>query len=275
MDRQDFPLTRALPVDLTVLAEVGSTNAYLASHPGDLTAFRLVVTDNQTTGRGRQGRAWSSPAGSGIAVSVGLPRRPGVLEVSGNQGPGWLSLLPLLVGAALAAAIDHEVSDPVTVKWPNDVLVGGKKVAGILVERVPEVGVVVGFGVNTHYPEESLPTPQSTSLHLHGASGPGVADRIISGVVGALIELWGAGPELPEGVWEAMLARLDTVGRDVRVDFPDGSVVTGRAVGIRHDGALRLEPSDGSPEVAVVAGDVWHLRVVGDSAGDQKTSSLG
>lgn len=275
MDRQDLPLTRALPVELTVLAEVGSTNAYLAAHPGDLTAFRVVATDNQTTGRGRQGRAWSSPAGSGIAVSIGLPLPPDVLEASGDQAPVWLSLLPLLVGAALAAAVENEVSDPVTVKWPNDVLVGGKKVAGILVERVPEGGVVVGFGVNTHYPEESLPTPQSTSLHLHGASRPGLADRIISRVVGALIELWGADSEIPEGMWEAMVSRLDTVGRNVRVDFPDGSVTIGRAVGLRRDGALRLEPADGSPEVAVVAGDVWHLRGVGDSAKEEKPGSLG
>ena len=275
MDRQDLPLTRALPIELTVLEEVASTNDYLVAHPGDPTTFRLVVTDNQTTGRGRQGRTWSSPAGSGIAVSVGLPLQPHGGGGGGGADPAWLSVLPLLVGAVLADAIDKEVADPVTVKWPNDVLVGGKKVAGILVERVPHVGVVVGFGVNTHYPDGSLPTPQSTSLHLHGAIGPAVADRVISNAVGALIELWGAGPDLPEGVWEALLARLDTVGRDVRVDFPDGSIVTGRAVGIRRDGALRLEPSDGTPEVAVVAGDVWHLRVVGDSAEDQKTGSLG
>lgn len=275
MDWQDFPLTQALPVQLTVLSEVGSTNAYLAAQPGDLSTFRVVVTDNQTAGRGRQGRTWSSPARSGLAVSIGLPLNPGPVEEGRREGPAWLPALPLLVGSTLAHAIDREVSDPVTVKWPNDVLVGGKKVAGILVEQVPGVGVVVGFGVNLRYPEEALPTPHSTSLHLHGASGPGVADRIVSSAVGALIELWGVGAELAEGMWEAMVSRLDTVGRDVRVDFPAGTVVTGRAVGLRHDGALRLEPADGSPEVAVVAGDVWHLRVVGESTEEKKPGSLG
>jgi BirA family transcriptional regulator, biotin operon repressor / biotin---[acetyl-CoA-carboxylase] ligase len=275
MDWQDFPLTQALPVQLTVYSEVGSTNAYLAAYPGDLSTFRVVVTDNQTAGRGRQGRTWSSPAGSGLAVSIGLPAASLGGQGTGGASPQWLPLLPLLVGSVLAGAIEEEVSDPVTVKWPNDVLVGVKKVAGILVEQVPGVGVVVGFGVNLRYPEEALPTPHSTSLHLHGASGPGLADRIISSVVGALIELWEAGNDLPEGSWEAVLARLDTIGRAVRVDFPDGSVVVGRAVGVRQDGALRLEPGDGSPEVTVVAGDVWHLRVVGESAEGEKPGSLG
>lgn len=275
MDRHDLPLTQALPVELTVLAEVGSTNAHLAAHPGDPGTFRLVVTDNQTTGRGRQGRSWSSPPGSGIAFSLGLPpaRREGGNMPGGS--PPWLPLLPLLAGTALADAIADLVSDPVTVKWPNDVQIAGKKIAGILVEQVTGVGIVVGCGVNLHYPEELLPTPHSSSLHLHGASGTGLADRIISRVVGGLIQLWEGGPQLPSAVWESVLARLDTIGRDVRVDFPDGSVVTGRAVGIRQDGALRIEPSDGSADVTVYAGDVWHLREVGDGAGDQKLGSLG
>ena len=110
----------------------------------------IVIADAQTAGRGRYGRTWFSPVGSGLYVSI-------VMAMSAARvDAGWAtSLLTLGAGVALAEAIEAVAALPVTIKWPNDLLVSGRKVAGILAERAAEGGVpreashvVLGYGIN-------------------------------------------------------------------------------------------------------------------------------
>ncbi len=249
MDNSDFPLTSALDCDLTVLAEVESTNKYLADHPGQPHRVTVVVTDNQTAGRGRQGRAWSQPPGSGLAMSVRLPV---------TAGYAWLGAFPLLVGGVVADVIGQETGLLASVKWPNDILIAGKKVCGILCETSHH-GVIAGIGLNLNYPEGELPAPHATSLHLHTDIDQTLPDRLVAGIVIGLRDVvTSANGGNVATLLDAVSQKIVTIGQPVRVDFPDRSSRKGTATGIGSDGSLLLLWEDGS-EGVVVAGDVWHL----------------
>jgi BirA family biotin operon repressor/biotin-[acetyl-CoA-carboxylase] ligase len=249
VDVSNFPRTGGLDVDLTVLAEVASTNAYLQDHPGNPERITVVVTDSQTFGRGRQGRQWSLPPGSGLALSIRIPV---------DAGATWMAAFPLLVGGVVADVIGHVTGLVASLKWPNDILVGGKKVSGILCERC-DSGLIAGIGVNLNYPEDALPTPHATSLHIHTPVDESVPDRLVSGIVEGLTNVLekASGGQLPE-LLRNLSHKLATIGQHVRVDFPDGSAREGTATGIGEDGSLQLLWIDGK-EGAVLAGDVWHV----------------
>jgi BirA family biotin operon repressor/biotin-[acetyl-CoA-carboxylase] ligase len=249
VDLTDFPRTAQLDVDLTVLPEVDSTNTYLRDHPGDPGRVAVAVTDNQTAGRGRQGRTWSLPAGSGLAISVKLPM------VSESR---WWGAVPLVVGQVVCKVISRETGLTASVKWPNDILVAGKKVSGVLCETQDDF-LIAGIGVNLRYPKDALPTPQATSLHMHTVVDGSLPDRLVRGIVTGLID---ALDQVDRGHLPQLLGsvaqKIATIGQLVRVDFPDGTSREGTATGLGDDGSLQLVWADGSNGV-VVAGDVWHL----------------
>jgi BirA family biotin operon repressor/biotin-[acetyl-CoA-carboxylase] ligase len=219
-----------------------------------------VVTEHQTAGRGRLDRSWETPAGTALTFSTLL--RPQV------PAPSW-PWLPLLTGYAVAKALAGAGFGAV-LKWPNDVLVGERKVAGILVERVEGPAgpaAVVGVGLNVLLREEQLPVPTATSLLLESPGlGHPVPDRtvLLASLVETLLESYDA---WQAGIEEGSTARLresytrvcTTVGRDVEVALPDGERLHGRATGIDEHGRLVVAPAAG-PEVAVGAGDVVHVR---------------
>ena len=120
----------------------------------------VVATDEQTEGRGRLGRTWDAPAGSSLLFSI-------VLEPSVPSDR--LPELSLVAGAAVAEALAEEAGVDTTVKHPNDVLIGGRKVAGVLAESA-DGRVVLGVGVNVTQPRDELPADTATSLALEGAS---------------------------------------------------------------------------------------------------------
>ena len=249
MDDSDFPLTRALDVDLALLEQVESTNAFLHDKPGQPGVVSVALTDNQTSGRGRQGRVWSQPPGSGVAMSVRLPI---------SEGASWLAAFPLLVGGVVAEAIGRETGLVASVKWPNDILIAGKKVSGILCEAT-NGAVIAGIGMNVRYPESALPTPQATSLHLHTQVDDTLVDRLVAGIITGLRDLVIRADRGEVSTLLATAARIIvTIGEKVRVDFPDGSSREGTATGIGPDGSLQMLWLDGSAGV-VVAGDVWHI----------------
>ena len=252
MDASDFPLTQALGVTFAVLEQVESTNAYLLDNPGIPDTVSVAVSDNQTAGRGRQGRVWSQPPGSGIAMSVRLPV---------DEGTSWLSAFPLLVGGVVADVIGRETGLVASIKWPNDILLAGKKVSGILCETT-DAALIAGIGLNVRYPEDCLPTPQATSLHLHTEVDDSLIDRLVAGIISGLQDLVMRANRGEVATLLADVARvIVTIGERVRVDFPDGSSREGTATGIGPDGSLQLVWLDGSAGV-VVAGDVWHVRPV-------------
>ncbi|MBJ7359463.1 biotin--[acetyl-CoA-carboxylase] ligase [Nocardioides sp.] len=254
-DRSPVDAARLPDHQVEVVAEAGSTNALVAERAQAGGPEGLVVlAEHQTAGRGRLDRSWEAPARSGLTFSVLL--RPTVPAAS------W-PWLPLLTGHAVRAALRAAGFDA-TVKWPNDVLLGERKVAGILVERVETPSgpaAVVGIGLNVGMTADELPVPEATSLAVEGEA----PDR--TELLGLLLDtLWDSYVAWQEG-GEAGAARLatayaescGTVGRDVSVALPSGETLTGRAVEIDPSG--RLVVSTGSGErTAVGAGDVVHVR---------------
>lgn len=214
----------------------------------------VILTDNQTAGRGRLDRSWQTPAGSALAISVlirELPSRP--------EAMGWI---PLVAGLAMADAVTVQLSGhEVGVKWPNDVLVDGKKVCGILAESTG-TAVVIGSGVNTAMTIEQLPIPTATSFAALGESCD--ADRLVADYLrrlGGLLAALAAWEDSDRsGIHDAVSARCATLGREVDVSLPDGSTLHGTAVRLDTDGRLCVDA--GGTEHAVAAGDVVHARLV-------------
>ncbi|MBC9735483.1 biotin--[acetyl-CoA-carboxylase] ligase [Nocardioides sp. zg-578] len=244
-------------VSVEVVDRAESTNAVVAERArAGAPEGLVVVTEHQTAGRGRLDRSWETPARSALTFSVLLrPTAP-------TRSWPWL---PLLAGYAVDKALKAAGFDA-GVKWPNDVLIGDRKVAGILVERIEtEQGpcAVVGIGINVGLTAEELPVPTATSLAIE-AGEAGAPDRtaLLVGVLASLREsydTWQAGGDLAGMRLAASYAdACVTVGREVRVELPGGSVLTGLATSIDPSGHLVVEGPDG--RVAVGAGDVVHVR---------------
>lgn len=206
--------------------------------------YTVVVADEQSAGRGRRGDAWSSPRGCGLWMSVVLPP-----SVSGK-----LPHLPLVIGLATAEAIEGEApATEVRVKWPNDLWVRGRKVAGILCESSGGV-LVAGIGVNVRTPKGGFPTELeeiATSLEQGGADSVR-RGRLAAGVLAAIKRYLEGDVTMLCGPALADLARRDALaGRAIDTEQWGAGI----ARGIAEDGTLILERADGS-RVPVVAGSV-------------------
>lgn len=244
---------------ITHLAEVGSTQDLalqqlrLGQRPG-----LVVVADAQTAGRGRAGRSWrdavvgpEGPANLAITATVAAPES--------NAG-----LAPLATGLAVAGAYRAAGAEP-ALKWPNDVLLGGRKAAGILLERhtLPDGPAVllIGCGLDLDWRdvERSGDAAAWTSL---AEAIDGEVDR--AQVLVDLLEQLGSRlaqlPWRPEEVLAAYRPQCATIGRQVRVERPGGQVLVGRASSIDASGRLLLESETGREVVDV--GDVFHIERV-------------
>jgi BirA family biotin operon repressor/biotin-[acetyl-CoA-carboxylase] ligase len=185
---------------------------------------------------------------------------------------GWL---PLLAGVAAAASVRAVAAVDATLKWPNDVLVGERKLGGILAERTP-AAVVIGIGINVWQARADLPPDAAaTSVALvagvagpaAGAGGLGLRERLLAGLLdelGRWYESWrdqaSPGDADACGLRQEYVRRCATLGREVTVTMPGTEPVTGTATGV--DGAGRLEVRTAGGLVAVTAGDVVHVRPV-------------
>jgi BirA family biotin operon repressor/biotin-[acetyl-CoA-carboxylase] ligase len=236
-----------------------STNALAVAAPE---RNLVIVTDHQTAGRGRLGREWVTPRGAALTFSA---------VVDPVVDDEWWPLVPLVAGFAVARVVRGSV------KWPNDVLLDGRKVSGILVERVhvrahgtDKPLAVVGIGINVDQTADELPVSTATSLALAGL----LTDRTdLFGRVLHDLRVWlGVMMSEPTTFVANFRPRCDTLGREVRVDLPDGSVLEGRAEEIDDHGRLVVTPAraaDGPAVpgrldgVAVAAGDVVHVRPQG------------
>ena len=149
---------------IAVTPLTGSTNAdLLAQAGGGAPEGSVLVAEAQTAGRGRMGRAWLSPPGAGLMFSVLL--RPGEVPPARR---GWV---PLLTGVAIASAVRDLTGLDARLKWPNDVLVGDRKLAGILAEQSADA-IVVGAGINVSTRQAELPVETATSLALEVRHAP-------------------------------------------------------------------------------------------------------
>ncbi|WP_040161568.1 biotin--[acetyl-CoA-carboxylase] ligase [Nigerium massiliense] len=233
------------------LAEVvPSTNAEVAARakagvPGGL----VLITGYQNAGRGRFDRVWEAPPDRSIAMSALLyPRR-------GMRAWGWLSLL---AGVAVCEGLQAATGLPATLKWPNDVLVRGRKICGILCEAVPAsrgAAAVLGMGINVALRAEELPVPTATSVRLEGsdASGTDVAVAVLTSLED-LFTRWDAGQSLRPRYRE----HCSTLGAQVAVHIHDDRIVHGVAVDVAENGSLVVDTPEGRREFS--SGDVVHLR---------------
>lgn len=209
-----------------------------------------VVAEEQTAGRGRLGRTWHSPPGENLYCSVVL--RP-------PRAPAEVPQIALVTGVAVAAAVEEATGRRPAIKWPNDVLLEGKKVAGILTEMESEIDrvhhVITGIGVNLNtrrFPRE-LREKASSLLLLTGR--PVDRARFAAGLLAALEARYGrylaVGFASVRTEWESYSC---LTGTEVRVQGPGGEVA-GRVLGLDDDGALRLR-GPGGGITRVVAGEV-------------------
>jgi BirA family transcriptional regulator, biotin operon repressor / biotin---[acetyl-CoA-carboxylase] ligase len=254
--------------EIRVVAETGSTNADLmaAARAGEPEGL-VLVAEAQRAGRGRLGRRWESPPGSGLTFSV-LLRPAGVPA-------GSLGWLPLLAGVAVASALASAAAVDARLKWPNDVLVNSGKVAGVLAEGWGGA-VVIGAGINVTQQRAALPTPTASSLLLEGAPVAGETGNFRGRLLAAVLEglarwylAWrdqaAPGDAAACGLRAEYLSHCDTVGREVSVTLPGGRAVTGQATGVDPAGSLELRTAGGL--VRVSAGDVVHVRTADGEGG--------
>lgn len=245
----DFPLLRQQLAGLEILGETNSTNDVLKSEA--LADYTAVLTDYQTAGRGRMGRTWVSAPGHGLAFSVLVP----------GTSPSQQSWLPLVAGASVVGAARAQGAVNAELKWPNDVLVEERKLAGILCEVRPDGRVIVGIGLNVDYSTGGLPSEEATSLAEFGEVSPQSIDALLATVVSSLREF----VDLPEpgalslakGSVEDVLA---TLGREVSVHDLEGTVWRGVAQALTDEGHLVVRDSVTGGERIVVASDVRHIR---------------
>jgi len=245
-----------------ILDATPSTNAELAARARSGEAAGLVITtEHQTAGRGRLGRDWITPARSALTVSA-LLRPDSSIPV--ERWP-WL---PLMTGVAVASAL-RKKGYAAGLKWPNDVLIEGRKVCGILIERIEGVtarsaettdgaAAVIGFGLNTSLTREELPIETATSLELESGEPVDRTEMLVALLeeLGAAYEIWQTDPaELARRYRELSV----TVGEQVRAELPGGEVWEGVATEIDDFGRLVIE-TGGGPRV-VGAGDVIHARL--------------
>lgn len=248
--------------DLRLVADTASTNADVAAalravpDGGEPPAGVVVVTEHQSAGRGRLGRTWSAPARSSVLLSAGLLPQP---------PPDTWSVLPLLAGVAAVEAVQAVAGVPAGLKWPNDLLVAGRKLGGILVERVERPpgrpGAVIGIGVNVSLRSDELPTAEATSVALEG----GTTDRepLVAEILRALgrrVTNWTEAGGDARTVLPAYRAVCVTMSSDVTVQLPGGGTVTGRAVDVDDTGRLVVADAGTGERRAWSAGDVTHLR---------------
>lgn len=235
--------SRAVFSDLIWLESVDSTNLEMQRRIGeDLQDFAAVIARTQTSGQGRLGRAWESPAGASLSLSVFL--RGPILE------PGWLSLLAAL---AVTRALSTLGVSQARVKWPNDVLVAGKKISGILSSLTSEGSVVLGIGLNIKPQSQQLTS--ATSLEELGINA-GI-DEVAAAIGVNLREVFSGRPALADVQKAAFRAACLTIGQDVKAELPGGEIVNGLATAVDDSGQLVIL----TPEpMSLSAADVWHLR---------------
>jgi BirA family biotin operon repressor/biotin-[acetyl-CoA-carboxylase] ligase len=234
MDPLDAEAIRVPGAEVRVLERCASTNSLLLATP--LSRPALLATDVQSAGRGRRGRRWHSPPGCGALFSLGRPLERPVRELSG---------LSIVAGVAAVRALRALGASGVALKWPNDLLLGGAKLGGILVEsRAQGAGsaAVVGIGLNHRRARGLSARLRRRVAALEDCLAPLPARNQVIGAVAravlqALREFDAAGLEPFRRDWERLHA---FAGQRLRVRLADGRVLAGVASGLDADGALRL-----------------------------------
>jgi len=212
-------------------------------------ADEVVLTWNQVGGRGRLNRRWVNQPGEGLALSVAVPPM-----LRGNAPKLASTWIPLLVGVAVVKSVQSIGIQDASMKWPNDVLVDDRKLAGILCEVRPDGHVVAGVGINVRFSGDP-PDSRAISLDEVLKDAPSMLDDLVASIIRRVSQLVEGDSTLQQ---EAVTSVLGTIGRHVEVLGRDGSTRTGRAVGLDQHGALLVRMTDGRTSV-VTSSDIEHL----------------
>jgi BirA family biotin operon repressor/biotin-[acetyl-CoA-carboxylase] ligase len=215
----------------------------------------IVIAESQTQGRGRLGRRWESPPLSNLYLSIIL--RPGLPPKHAPQ-------ITLAAAVALVETVGSFLPRPPVIKWPNDILIDGKKLAGILTEAACDTEcvqyVILGIGLNLNYRAETMPqTLRQRATSMADRAGENLSrETVLVRLIHDLDRCYG---ELEESGFAALRPRWETHfglrGRRVRVELGDQTII-GRAQGIDHEGALIVETDD-EQRRSIIAGDVIPL----------------
>ena len=243
---------RSVLGELQVLASVDSTNAELMRRPGSPGRAQVCLAEQQTAGRGRRGRPWESPPGSNLYLSVAWPFEGGAEAMAG---------LSLAIGVALCDALESLGVGGLALKWPNDVLRGGGKLAGTLIELHGDATGpcrgIIGTGVNVRMPAEAAGSIDQAWADLadHDLCRSELAAAFLSRLLPLLVDFAAAGFAPWRERWQA---RHVHAGASVRV-LGSGPELAGTAAGVDERGALLLQTATGVR--AIHAGEV-SLRAV-------------
>lgn len=238
----ELPKSEAVFAKLFSYDSIDSTNSELErQYSTTLPEFTAAIAGEQTAGKGRLGRSWESVSGASLSLSV-LVRPASAKEQS------WLTLL---AGLSVSEAL-RELGVDCGIKWPNDVLVGEKKICGILAAGVKDA-VIVGMGVNI-----KTVTGQLERAIALDALGVEVSLDELAAKIGQRLKTSIQGfRSNPNQLMQSFRERCITLGQQVRAEFPDGSNRYGIASEVNSEGQLVIL----TPEpVALSAADVWHLR---------------
>jgi len=212
-------------------ASVDSTMRLAAQRP----VGAVVVADEQTAGQGRHGHSWHSAAGDGLYCSIVLEPRP---------------VLTLALGLATVDAIASVTGITCDLRWPNDVMIGARKVAGILVQLV-DGRAIAGIGINVNH--ERFPVELehlATSLRIHGGSPVSIGELLDA----LLRSVEAFASENQDNVLRLFTQASSYVsGRRVTVDLPDGTII-GTTAGMDADGYLRVQQDDGTVTLVLAGG---------------------
>lgn len=240
----ELPKARAVLPQLRFVDSVDSTNLSLQRDYADLPDFSALAAAQQTAGQGRAGRSWVSEPRSSLSLSVLL--RTNRLEIS--------SLITLLMASSAQQALtDLYPSLAVSIKWPNDLLVEDRKLAGVLAVVNPDQSVVVGIGVNL---SKQITFESAASLSEFVSAE---FDSVLAAVLTKLRENWQRlqSDQSTEWLIQHLRANCSTLGSEVRADLVTGESIVGQAKDITSDGRLIVEADQ---EHVLSAADVWHIR---------------
>jgi BirA family biotin operon repressor/biotin-[acetyl-CoA-carboxylase] ligase len=229
--------------DIDLLAECGSTNAELLARAASGAASgTALATERQTAGRGRMGREWLAAPGDSLTFSL-LWRFPDGTDLRG---------LSLAVGVAVTRALQKLGAGGTALKWPNDVLRDGRKLAGILIELQSNTSAVIGIGLNLRLPAAMPDAVRATAAALGCDIDPNLLLAALLTELLAVLDAFAVTGFA--ALREEWLARHAWTGRPVRVLMPHAAPLEGICAGIASDGALLLETAAGVQRI--LSGDV-------------------
>ncbi len=252
-------LSSGLPdlLNLEIAEQVGSTNEVLAqrARQGDVHGA-VLLAEQQTAGRGRQGKPWVSPYACNVYLTIAW-QLPG--------GPQALAGLSLALGAAIADALAASIGCDLQLKWPNDLYVTGRKVGGILIDIVTassgQMTVMAGVGINVAMPSDAAAAIEQPYTDLSTAlSRPISRNRVAASVINGLAEVFGRWPSSGFDAWREAWQQRDLM-RDQAVTVSGAQQLDGVARGVNSEGALLVETDAGL--TAVWGGDTSLRRLEG------------